>query len=108
MTTGSLAWDKFFREVQHGVDIAKSGKVKLPRKPQKSIAERLREKLELWSGHKVNLPKRLYHGYWQRHVGAWSWSTTFDLDGVTEIGSQLSMKECLKLKPEEVATWIIW
>lgn len=109
MTTGSLAWDKFFREVQQGREAASGREVKLARKPQKRIAERLQEKLELWSGQKVKLPKRLYHGHHQRSAGAWSWNTTFDRnDGVTEIGSQLSMRECLKLKPEEVDAWIIW
>ena len=51
------------------------------------ISERLIERLNSEFGLdilKTEKPRRLYHGYHQRAIGAWSWA----------IGGNKSMKEC--------------
>lgn len=41
--------------------------------------------------------RRLNHGHWQRSAGAWSWFL-YHPKGIHNIGSQWSMKECLRSK----------
>lgn len=48
--------------------------------------------------------ERLYHGHWQRSEGAWSWITRPD-SGLTAIGSQFSMSECIKANHWHVSLW---
>ena len=40
-------------------------------------------------------PRRLYHGYYQRAAGAWSWCIGGNMKTIYSYGSQWSMKDIL-------------
>lgn len=44
------------------------------------------------------LPKRLFHGYHQRAIGAWSWSIGGNVNWIECYGSSWNMSEILKAK----------
>ena len=104
MKTGSLAWDKWFKEAQQGIEISRS---MAPKRVRLTIAERLQKRLETILGEPVSLPKRHYHGHWQRSSGAWSWSCHL-LSNQQPVGSQDTMLMCLKASDEQLDQFIEW
>jgi hypothetical protein len=94
MTTGSLAWDKWFKEIQQGFEVSRS---MAPKRIRLTMAERLQKRLSDALGEPVSLPQRLYHGRCQRQAGAWSWFC-YRKCGRYQVGSQWSMKEVLATK----------
>ena len=100
MTTGSKAWDKWFKDLQHGAEISRN-KIALNKVRKKTTAELLMNKLEVYFGEPVSLPKRLYHGHLQRSSGAWSWHCVI-ISNQQAVGSQETMSHCLKLNNEEL------
>lgn len=65
----------------------------MPRKKKTEILmEQLRRHLDLPPDARY---QRLYHGYWQRSAGAWSWRIASDSQPGLQIGSEGSVKELL-------------
>ena len=52
-------------------------------------------------------PRRLYHGYNQRSIGAWSWCIGGNRTMVKSIGSQWNMKQLLKEKKLDTFTEVV-
>jgi hypothetical protein len=104
MTTGIPAWDKWFREAQQGVEVSRS---MAPKRVRPTTAERLQKRLEAILGEPVSLPKRHYHGHWQRSSGAWSWSCHF-ISSQQAVGSQDTMLACLKAPDEQLDHMVDW
>lgn len=103
-STGSPAWDKFFRDLRQGAENSRHQQ-KRPSKP--TIAELLREKIEAAVGESVSMPRRVRAGRHQRAEGAWSWSC-FRINSKVDIGSQYPMLRCLKADDDELDNLIDW
>lgn len=73
--------------------------------PRLTTAKKLQKRLQDTLKFPVGLPKRCYAGHWQRSQGAWSWRASCN-GGSSEIGSQMSMTELLKMNDEDFDGWI--
>jgi len=96
MTTGSYVWDAWF---------ARQGQRTRPLRramPRRRIAERLHEKLLAAGYEGVSMPERVNFNPGYRE--SWRWKA--QLGAGVEIGSQLSMGECLKLSDDDLHKWI--
>lgn len=63
------------------------------------VSTRLAKRVQEWLPDQfadTDRPVRLFHGYWQRAAGAWSWKMQSSIHPGLCVGSQAPMADCVK------------